>query len=383
MALKTICLICPEYPPGPHGGVGTLMQVLARGLVKIGYEVRVIGVFTKRYHFAPDYEEDNGVKVWRIKQGEGKFSWIPAWYKQYRIIKKWQRNREIDIIEAPDSRGWFAFWPKLKIPLVLRANGSVGYFAYVLNYTPNKLAFLFEKKSYQRVDGWISASAFTAKITKQVYHLEKDAEVIYNGIDDVPDFVTKEREKNKIAFSGVLMEKKGVISLIKALKSMHDKGMDFTMELYGKDYIDARGSMQEYLTSLMDEKLKIKILFKGHVTKEELYNAYSTATVAIFPSYAEAFAMAPLESMICACPTIFTKLGSGPELIEDGKDGLLVNPDNIEEIENALVKIINDKTFAKAIGEEGRRTVRNRFLKETYTKKTVDFYQKLIEKKQV
>ncbi len=149
MALKSICLICPEYPPGPHGGVGTLMQVLARELVKMNYEVRVVGVYPIGYP-APDYEEDHGVKVWRIRFGRGKYSWIPAWFRQYRMIKKWYDNKQIDIIEAPDSRGWFAFWPKFNIPIVLRANGSVTYFARILGYAPNKLTELLEQKSYER-----------------------------------------------------------------------------------------------------------------------------------------------------------------------------------------------------------------------------------------
>ncbi len=232
------------------------------------------------------------------------------------------------------------------------------------------------------VDGCISASAYTAKITQKVFNLKKDFEVIYNGIEDV-EISAKEREKSKIVFSGTLIEKKGVIKLVEALKSMHSKGIDFTAHLCGKDtFNDKRGSMQEHLLSLMDEALKAKIFFRGHITKEELYSLYSTATVAIFPSYAEAFAMAPLESMICACPTIFTKLGSGPEVIEDGKDGLLINPDSPEEIENALVKVIKNRELAKTIGEAGRKKVKQFFLNEIYTKKTVEFYSKLIEEQQ-
>ena len=117
-----ICFICPEYPSGPHGGIGSFTQSTARELVKLGHEVRVIGVYKISYK-EPDYEEDNGVKVWRLREQNGKFGWIGAWMKQYFIINKWARHHEIDLVEAPDSRGWFAFWGKLGIPLILRSHG--------------------------------------------------------------------------------------------------------------------------------------------------------------------------------------------------------------------------------------------------------------------
>jgi hypothetical protein len=44
-----LCFICSEYPPGPHGGIGTMTQVLARALVARGHGVRVIGVYQRDY----------------------------------------------------------------------------------------------------------------------------------------------------------------------------------------------------------------------------------------------------------------------------------------------------------------------------------------------
>ncbi len=100
------CFICPEYPEGPHGGIGTYTQQTAKELSALGHQIRIIGVYPKSYP-APDYEENGNIKIWRLRVGNGKFGWIIPWIYQFRIIKKWVNENDIDLIEAPDSRGWY------------------------------------------------------------------------------------------------------------------------------------------------------------------------------------------------------------------------------------------------------------------------------------
>jgi glycogen synthase len=60
----TILFICNEYPPGKSGGIGSMTRVLARAMVKAGHQVLVAGLYAHGYG-QKDYEEDQGVKVWR------------------------------------------------------------------------------------------------------------------------------------------------------------------------------------------------------------------------------------------------------------------------------------------------------------------------------
>src|ERR1700761_2211403 len=62
--VMNILFICDEYPPGRHGGIGTMTRALARGLVAEGHQVLVAGLYPPGYG-EKDYEEDKGVKVWR------------------------------------------------------------------------------------------------------------------------------------------------------------------------------------------------------------------------------------------------------------------------------------------------------------------------------
>ena len=63
-----ILYICDEYPPGKNGGIGTMVQVLGRELVKQGHNVHVAGLYGYRYG-SSDYEEDKGVRVYRLRYG--------------------------------------------------------------------------------------------------------------------------------------------------------------------------------------------------------------------------------------------------------------------------------------------------------------------------
>jgi glycogen synthase len=381
MIYMRICFICPEYPPGPHGGIGSFTQLTARELVRLGHEVRVIGVYNKSYE-ALNYEVDQGVKVWRLHALKGKFGWIRVWIKQYLIIKKWINNKEIDLIEAPDSRGWYAFWGNLDVPLVLRSHGSNTYFAYLANAKINKFTKLLEKLSYNKANYYISVSKYTASITNKIFNNKKNFKIIYNGIELMPHFVRDQNEtvNNKIIFSGTLVEKKGIIYLIEAMNLIYDKGIECSLEVYGKDApFKDYPSMKEYLiTNKINPKIKDKILFKGHVSRNQLLDEYQRSTVAVFPSLSEAFAYAPLEAMACGCPTVYSINGSGKELIEHGIDGLLIEPQKPESIANAILMILSNKDFAQKLSINALRKINNYSIEHTVLQ-TCNYYLFCIE----
>src|SRR5262249_11211710 len=79
---------CSEYPPGPHGGIGTLVQLLARGLVRRGHAVRVAGMYPADYP-AADREVDEGVEIFRFRERPGRFSWVPARIRFFRLLSRW------------------------------------------------------------------------------------------------------------------------------------------------------------------------------------------------------------------------------------------------------------------------------------------------------
>lgn len=333
-----------------------MVQLYGRALVRAGHEVRVAGIYRGDYP-APDFQDDEGVKVWRIRQPQKKFGWISSRYELYRLIQKWARNGDVELVEAPDSRGWFAAWPQLPIPLVQRSNGSYSYFAHDLGKSVDRLTYWLEKLSYSRSDSWTAVSQYTATETRGVFGLRSSAsEILYNPIElDAQPSEIESRSKNKVTFTGTLVPKKGIVSLIDAWPAVKAACPKAELHVFGKDGKSSSGEpmIQYLLRERLPESLHGSVHFHGHCSRETLLASLSEARAAVFPSYSEAFAFAPLEAMSVACPTIYSTRGSGPELIKDKEEGLLVDPDQPNEISAAIVSILQDEVLASKLSDGG------------------------------
>lgn len=384
-----VCFICNEYPDGPHGGIGTVTKSLAEGLTLAGHQIIVLGVYDKSYP-SPEFEFKNNIQVYRIKvDSKNRFSVFWGYWKLVNKIKRSIRNGEIDIIECPDSYGMLSVFKSFSRPFVLRAHGNNTYFSSIL-HTPLRFnTKLYEKRLYKKADYYCAVSRFTANRMREIYKLKQNIEVIYNGIDTEIIESTKENSLspgilnnicNLIVFSGTLTAKKGIYELIQAVLIVLKKNLDLTLIINGKDTqsIKTGLSVKEELLALIPEEYKKKFIFNGHVTREEIFGLYSHCKAAIFPSYAEAFAMAPMEAMILGVPTIFSGTCSGKEIIKDKINGLLVNPYEASDIANAIIWILMNPELAQKIAGQGKETVKNFFSQKEMVNNTNKFYEKAI-----
>ncbi len=357
-----IAFLCNEYPPGVHGGIGSFTRNLGRMLVKAGHHVRVVGCYSKE-QCSGDFEDDCGVKVLRLPWPEGRFSWIKARRLLFKQVRHWARHKEIDVVELPDWQGWGAMWSRMPIPMVVRLHGSATYFNAEAGKPTDRLTRFLERSSLNRADAWASSSKYTAARTSEVFELrDEPLAIIYNSVVLRENVPVSARNPNQIVFSGTLTQKKGVISLIEAWPIVLRDFPKARLHFYGKDgLVLPNHSMREHLMGLLDEDAQSSVVFHGHQSFETLMDALNQARAAVFPSYAEAFALAPLESMACGCPTIYSERGSGPELIQDGENGLLVDPDNREQIAEAIKRVLGDEDFACRIGNAGHKRIEEKF----------------------
>jgi glycosyltransferase involved in cell wall biosynthesis len=126
------------------------------------------------------------------------------------------------------------------------------------------------------------------------------------------------------------------------------------LHLYGKDAGRGDGgSMVRFLQALLTPTCAPRVKFHGHVSRAELEPAIATARVCVFPSIVESFGLAPVEAMALGCPTIFSERCAGPEIIEHGQSGLLVDPLQADQIAAAIVRVLSDTRFAQSCGQSG------------------------------
>lgn len=372
-------IVCCEYPPGPHGGIGSLTQVIARGLVRRGHQVRVVGTYAQSYP-APDFEADQGVTVWRLRTPPARLGYLAARWQLYLTLSRWVANRAVDVIEVPDYEGMLGAFPRLGVPVVARLNGSATYFARELGRTVRRGQRWLEKWTLSRADAWCSASAYTLQATRDLFRPPRLTRVIYNPVQS--DSVAsgfQARARDTVVYSGTLTAKKGVVSLIDAWPRVAHGRPDARLHVYGKDGVAPDGaSMRAFLEAKLSPDIRASVQFHGQVERSHLLESLRRARVAIFPSYAEAFAMAPLEAMAAGCPTIGTMRGSGPELLQHESEGLLVDPDRPARMADSILRVLNDDLLARRLGEAGRARVERDFTADVLLPQNEQLYAECV-----
>jgi glycosyltransferase involved in cell wall biosynthesis len=376
----SICFLCSEYPPAIHGGIGSFTRLLARSLVERGHRIRVLGAY--RDLPLPTTENDRGVHVFRIPEPKGRAGWIRARLNLWRTVNEWARDGEIDLVEIPDYEASAAFWPALPIPVISRLHGSITYFAREMNRPVQTRHLILDGRALRRSDAWCSCSAYTLERTQHIFDIAKRNSTVIHNFAELPQArVNFTRASKKAVFTGTVVRKKGVIPLIRSWSIVNAAHPDAELHIYGKDSrTDDGSSMCGYLRSLVDANAAQTIHFHGHVGVDRVTAALRESRVAVFPSYAEAFSLAPLEAMANGCPTIYTRRGSGPELIRHGRDGLLVDPDNSAELAQAMIDLLGNDQLAITLAASGFERVRSTFSREAIVPRNEAFYASCIER---
>jgi len=103
----------------------------------------------------------------------------------------------------------------------------------------------------------------------------------------------------------------------------------------------------------------IEATFAGH--KKDIWNHYSRGKVFVLCSDSEEFPSAPMEAMACSLPVVATKVGSLPQVVKNGRTGILVKPNDPDALAEALGALLRDPGMRKEYGALGRESVENRY----------------------
>jgi glycosyltransferase involved in cell wall biosynthesis len=269
----------------------------------------------------------------------------------------------------------------MTVPLVSRVHGSMTYFAHELGQEVSATQYRLERLSYGRVDAWSAVSRHAGAVTRELFRLPQGPDaVLYNPIV-TPAAITPyaHRSTATVVFTGTLTRKKGIVSLFDAWPTIAARRPDARLHVYGKDHRPSSGrSMQETLLEQLPERVRGSVRFHGHVTREVLLQALDRATVAVFPSYSDACPYSALEAMAAGCPTVYTSRTCGPEIIRDGIDGLLADPDRPQDIAEAVLSLLDRPALAVRVSEAGRARVREGFALEALLEDNLRFFQDVV-----
>jgi glycosyltransferase involved in cell wall biosynthesis len=376
-----IAFLTPEYPhpkTGNSGGIGTSIKNLATGLLAAGCSVRVLVYGQKE----EDVFDDNGICIQQIQNVKLKgLSWYLTRKKLQKIINTLYQQKEIDLVEAPDWTGITSFI-NAKCPVVIRLNGSDTYFCY-LDQRPVKWKNKFhEKRALQKADALLSVSQFTADVTNEVFGLEKKFTIIPNSID-IGLFSQNhdEHANDVILYYGSLIRKKGLLELPFIFNEVIKKYPKAKLILVGKDVPDiisgnpsTWGMMQELFTTKAIENVS----YLGSVSYQDIKKNINSATICLFPSFAEALPVSWIEAMAMQKAIVASNIGWATEVMDDGITGFLVHPTDHLEYANRIIQLLENVQVQKEFGIAARKKVTEKFSIKVVAQESSSFYNSLI-----
>jgi phosphatidylinositol alpha-1,6-mannosyltransferase len=121
-----------------------------------------------------------------------------------------------------------------------------------------------------------------------------------------------------------------------------------------------------------------QVAFTGFVSEATLAEMYRRCAAFAMPSRGEGFGLVYLEAMRAGKPCIAARGSAAEEIIEDRKTGLLVDPDDSEELAGALGRLLGDPALAREMGEAGRRRWQKEFSIERFRARLAPLLERLM-----
>lgn len=177
-------------------------------------------------------------------------------------------------------------------------------------------------------------------------------------------------DSTSIAFVGALYPSKGVGHLLHSFGIVSREVPSATLEVIGDG-----PEMGMLVKTAADLAVTDRVVFHGRTGEEETRHILDSARMLVLPSVVrENCPLVILEAMALAKPVVASLVGGVPELVENGRNGLLVPYGCEEELAEAMISLLRDDRAADRMGEEGRDDVRKKYTAGRHMDGILDLY---------
>ncbi len=173
-------------------------------------------------------------------------------------------------------------------------------------------------------------------------------------------------------YFGKISQEKGVETLIRAMEKTKKEQL----------LIVGEGEEKERLQSYVNQNKIENVRFMGFIKRSKLNELIRACRFVVLPSeWYENSPSAVYESFALGKPVIGSRIGGIPELIQDGVNGLLFEPKNVEDLRDKIRYLYHHPLLAQKMGMAARKFVEEKYSAEEYYHKLLSIYQNLIQKR--
>lgn len=238
----------------------------------------------------------------------------------------------------------------------------------------SKMTMVIRNSLYKKVEGMIYQTQRAEGYFKRI--LKCKSVVIPNAVGNELIQKVKYDDKktiNKISAVGSLKLEKDYETLIRAFEIFSKTHASYELEIYGS------GQCESALKKLAEDLcVSSKVFFRG--ADLNALEKIANAKCYVLSSVAEGMPNALMEAMAIGMPCVATDCETGPaELIDNNKNGLLVPIRDVDQLSEAMSKMVDDREFALMCGKNASN-IKETNKKELICKKYYDFFEKILKK---
>jgi glycosyltransferase involved in cell wall biosynthesis len=396
--MVNVCFLSPEYLP-LSGGTGAYVYYLSNELIKLGNSASIV----TGYNESIEVKISEQHRIFFIKSMKAPVvkSFLFAAVAQQKL-RSLRGSFPVDVAHVnlplipsfavPNGFGktlvstvhstWKGEAEAIRSEPYTRLNSNE---KFMVSF--NWLLRFFEERMLERSNRLIAVSDFTRRELLQYYKVkEAKIRVIHNGVDvnkfkPAADRLKAKEElgfnpKDKAILSvGRLYARKGLFTLIESMVLATRKFRNAKFIIAGKGLSDEMKKLVSYATKL---GVKDNIIFTGYFPDKKLPRLYQAADIFAFSTFYENLPFAVLEALSTGLPVVTTNVGGIPEMIEDGKNGFLVEPANSKALADRILYYLEHPATASEMGLLARKNIENNFDWRLIVKKVVKVYDEAL-----
>ena len=244
----------------------------------------------------------------------------------------------------------------------------------------NGIATMFHrwKRYFELIDAFIAPSQFTIEkmieggwSPEKLYHI--------NTFVDLDTFQPQGIKRSFMSYTGRIHSTKGVKTLVDAFHLLKTNGLkrDIKLVLAGDDETPDALNMKCYI----EERDIEDVIFAGNLDAGGIAKLLSQSLFSVVPSiWYENMPNAILESLACGTPAIASNLGSLPEIVDGGVNGLLFEPGNAEHLAEKMRYLLENPKKTMEIGKNARAKIESEYSPELHYQCLTRIYEALARK---
>jgi glycosyltransferase involved in cell wall biosynthesis len=382
----------------PHlGGISTYINNLTKGFNQLGHDVDIITPFGVGKNFKI-INEESFKKFDSFFKNRQVLTLLAIYALEilifYQTLKACLKNKydffyPINVTVANAIRPLEKIL-KLKVILnpistnhgELLSQGKIKSGGFVA-----KIIIRQEKKAYKKAKVLVAIANHLAEYFKSLIVAAPPIYVIPCPFDEKIFYLDKKAGKimrsklsveNKfvILFVARMVKEKGPFEALEAFNKLAADNDNFSLIFVGDGPLKDEVGQKAKNLSLAD---KVKIL--GFVPENEIGAVYNAADVLIMPAFTyrglkQGQGTVPQEAMACGVPVIVSACGGLTDTVQNEKNGLLIEEQNIDQLVQAILRIKNDGHLGQSLIKQGLIDVNQRYQRCAVAQKIIDVYQK-------